>query len=291
MSTQAIVTGIICPLFGCIIANVMWLTPLPAVLEVRKTRKLGETNPYPYVITVINCIGWSMYGCLQKDVYIFMSNIFGMSLGAFYTLTALSVTSQKTPDEPVLEVHQSLEGLLVFALFFWGTIGIVAATAFQSFPDPSVQAASLVGTIGCSCSIAYYAAPLAVMYKVIVTKDSSSIYFPLVCINLINALLWSAYGAIALQDINVWLPNGLGLILGVLQGFLTFIFPSKAAAGKPSAFSGLFSMFGGNSGAVKGVTADGSQFKFADILDADPMEDLEKRKAADNNTTVKNPLR
>jgi solute carrier family 50 protein (sugar transporter) len=288
MSTQAIITGIVCPLFGSIIANAMWLTPLPAVLEVRKSRKLGELNPYPFVVTVINCVGWTMYGCLRRDLYIFASNIFGMSLGAFYTITALSVTAQKTTDEPPSEVYGSLEGLLIFALFFWGVIGIVGATAFQSFADPLDQAATLVGTIGCACSIAYYAAPLAVMYKVIVTKDSSSIYFPLVCINVINAFLWFAYGAIALQDINVWLPNGLGLLLGFLQGFLTFIFPSKATAGKPSAFSGLFSIFGHHSGAVKG--ADGSQFKFADILDADPMEDLEKSKANDMNT-VKNPMR
>lgn len=40
---------IVCPLFGCLIGNGMWLAPLPAVLNARKKGDMGELNPLPWV--------------------------------------------------------------------------------------------------------------------------------------------------------------------------------------------------------------------------------------------------
>jgi hypothetical protein len=40
---------IVCPLFGCLIANGMFASPLLAVLQARKNGVLGELNPVPWV--------------------------------------------------------------------------------------------------------------------------------------------------------------------------------------------------------------------------------------------------
>jgi uncharacterized protein with PQ loop repeat len=90
----------------------------------------------------------------------------------------------------------------------------------------------MVGYISSSFAIAYYAAPLATMLQVIKTKDSSSLYLPMILINCTNGLLWSSYGFIALHDINVYGPNVIGVILSSIQILMTFIFPKKAKVEK-----------------------------------------------------------
>jgi hypothetical protein len=70
------------------------------------------------------------------------------------------------------------------------------------------------------------------MLQVIKTKDSSSLYLPMILINCTNGLLWSSYGFIALHDINVYGPNVIGVILSSIQILMTFIFPKKAKVEK-----------------------------------------------------------
>ncbi len=62
------------------------------------------------------------------------------------------------------------------------------------------------------------------MYKVVRTKNSASIFWPMVSVAFINTCLWVAYG-IAVKDIFVWLPNGLGCGLSVLNLTLCVIYP------------------------------------------------------------------
>lgn len=44
----------------------------------------------------------------------------------------------------------------------------------------------------------YYVAPLSSLLQVMRERDSSSIYWPLSLANLVNALLWFAYGMVRL---------------------------------------------------------------------------------------------
>jgi hypothetical protein len=42
----------------------------------------------------------------------------------------------------------------------------------------------------------YYAAPLTSLAKVVAQRDSSSLHWPLCCMNVINGTLWFAYGMV-----------------------------------------------------------------------------------------------
>jgi solute carrier family 50 protein (sugar transporter) len=163
MPSTAIITNVICPTVGMTIGNLMWLSPLPAVLEVRLTRNIGSLNPYPFVLMIFNCIGWLIYAALTKDFFIFFSNVFGLGLGLYYSIVCLTVTSKKTVDSEFSDLYIKLESLVIFALFFWSTIGVVAGTAFSSFSDERHEAALLVGYLCCAFAIGYYSAPCATM--------------------------------------------------------------------------------------------------------------------------------
>lgn len=222
-----IIANVVCPLIGMLLANFMWITPLPVVLEARYTRYLGTTNPYPFVITIFNCVGWVIYGCLKQDFFLFFSNIFGVTLGLYYTITCLTVIAKKTADSDFSDVYIGVEGLLIFAFFFWGTIGMVAANAFTKASDPVVEASNLIGNLSSAFAIAYYAAPLSTIAQVFATRDASSLYLPMITINLINAVMWFFYGIIGKNDINIYGPNGIGMVLSGVQFVLCFVFPAK----------------------------------------------------------------
>ncbi|PNG99782.1 hypothetical protein TSOC_014434 [Tetrabaena socialis] len=51
--------------------------------------------------------------------------------------------------------------------------------------------------------------------------------------NTLNAALWTTYG-IARLDPYIWLPNGIGLALSVLQIGLRAVFPARAPTALPS---------------------------------------------------------
>jgi hypothetical protein len=52
-------------------------------------------------------------------------------------------------------------------------------------------------------TIAYYGAPLSTAYDIIKSRNSASIYPPLALTNLLNALLWTAYGFVSPMHLGV----------------------------------------------------------------------------------------
>mmetsp|Transcript_59412 Transcript_59412/g.64150 ORF Transcript_59412/g.64150 Transcript_59412/m.64150 type:complete len:359 (-) Transcript_59412:89-1165(-) len=73
----------------------------------------------------------------------------------------------------------------------------------------------------------FYGAPLQTMKVVLETKSSDSIHSPTVTMNIINALFWISYG-LARNDIIIYGPNGVGLLLGVIQSILCLVYHPKS---------------------------------------------------------------
>jgi solute carrier family 50 protein (sugar transporter) len=229
MSVPEWVLTTLIPSIAIVITTAMWLSPLKAVLAARKSRELGDTNPYPYVATILNCIGYTSYGLMKKDEFLFWSNVTGLVLGLFYLINTMTIIAGKTkPYEELSDQYKTLEYLLLFAFSFWPIILLISQFGFSGFPDPQEQAMSLVGTISMMFSIAYYAAPCATMLEVIKKRDSASLYAPMITLNLVNSLLWSSYG-LALLDPNIAAPNCIGVVLAVLQLTLSVMFKRKEA--------------------------------------------------------------
>lgn len=78
-------------------------------------------------------------------------------------------------------------------------------------------------------AVAYYGVPLSSMREVVRTRDASSILYPLTVTNTINASCWFVYGLFALHDPVVWAPNGVGVLLGMVQFTLRIIYGTQSA--------------------------------------------------------------
>lgn len=86
----------------------------------------------------------------------------------------------------------------------------------------------LVGMFGDVFALLYYSAPLSTAYNVILTKDSSSLYVPMILLNTGNAFLWFFYGLLGDDNnIVIWFPNLVGIILSFMQLSLVFLYKNR----------------------------------------------------------------
>jgi len=141
------------------------------------------------------------------------SNFFGVPLSVFYLVSALPLMG----DDPRLaQLKAVLVGGATYLAFELTVLSLAVA------PDEHA------GMMGCSATavcITMFAAPLGTLTDVVRLRSSASIYAPLTVVQIANCSLWSVYG-IAVGDVWIWGPNGLGLVLGFCQAGLLFTFPS-----------------------------------------------------------------
>mmetsp|Transcript_11017 Transcript_11017/g.19779 ORF Transcript_11017/g.19779 Transcript_11017/m.19779 type:complete len:240 (-) Transcript_11017:109-828(-) len=74
--------------------------------------------------------------------------------------------------------------------------------------------------------IFFYAAPLSTIMTVLRTKSSSSIHVGTMVMNTLNSFFWCIY-SFAIQDFYILIPNGLGILAGLLQIALYMIYPQR----------------------------------------------------------------
>eukprot|EP01025_Chloroclados_australasicus_P027693 TRINITY_DN2741_c0_g2_i1.p1 TRINITY_DN2741_c0_g2~~TRINITY_DN2741_c0_g2_i1.p1 ORF type:complete len:273 (-),score=-2.63 TRINITY_DN2741_c0_g2_i1:2345-3163(-) len=206
---------IIAPILGAVIKNVMFFSPLPAVIRVRQSERLGQLNPLPYPVIACNAISWLIYATVIRDPYIFAANMFGVMLSIVYTISTVAYASKKIRDYMMIMT-------VIFPSIF----------LVQVFTYAMIQADEKVVQFGTGLTnnimvFFHYASPLTVFYKVIVTRDCSSLHLPLVLMNLANASMWFTYGLIALKDPFIWVCNAVGIALCMVAIVLMVIYPRK----------------------------------------------------------------
>jgi len=89
-------------------------------------------------------------------------------------------------------------------------------------------------TIGIAANfnlVFFYGAPLSKIAAVIKTKSSNAIHVGTVVTTLLNGIFWSSYG-FAIGDGFVFVPHGLGALLGAVQFLLCLIFPRESSKKK-----------------------------------------------------------
>eukprot|EP00201_Polytomella_parva_P020191 CAMPEP_0175043368 /NCGR_PEP_ID=MMETSP0052_2-20121109/3141_1 /TAXON_ID=51329 ORGANISM="Polytomella parva, Strain SAG 63-3" /NCGR_SAMPLE_ID=MMETSP0052_2 /ASSEMBLY_ACC=CAM_ASM_000194 /LENGTH=297 /DNA_ID=CAMNT_0016306405 /DNA_START=163 /DNA_END=1056 /DNA_ORIENTATION=- len=191
----------------------MYASPLPSVRRALKTKSLGELNPLPFTIAFANVIAWTSYGLVTKDPYVTTPNFIGIPLTLFCSLSCFELADDRI--KRIIKIIIVTESLSLS--FTWVLVAFCAG---------SHDTEGIVwGLAGNMMAIIYYAAPLSSMVKVIKSRNSSSILVPLTLANSLNALLWTLYG-FGIDNIFVWLPNLIGLVLSLAQFALRLIYPA-----------------------------------------------------------------
>lgn len=82
----------VCPSLGLIVANMMFLAPLNDLrTAVSKGNGLGDLNPTPWAFMLGNCLGWTAYGVLLSNWFIFWANYPGFMIACWLNLGAVKL--------------------------------------------------------------------------------------------------------------------------------------------------------------------------------------------------------
>lgn len=162
---------------------------------------------------------------LLRDYFIWFANVPGLCLAVFYALMSITilVRSNLSADHKRMNI---IIGVLIFGFFLFSILGFAAGLAFVGQDDEREKAAAVIGNTGMCFSIMYYFAPLSTALTVIRTKNSASLYAPMLALNLANALLWMCYG-LAIGEVAVFIPNILGTIVSGGCLILSFVIPKR----------------------------------------------------------------
>jgi solute carrier family 50 protein (sugar transporter) len=131
----------------------------------------------------------------------------------------LQVTSQQTP------APAGHEKLVMAMVLLW--LCVISTISFANKWDSPSTNQMVVGIIVNLNLAFFYAAPLFTIFRVLKTRNSVSIHIRTMVTNTLNGSFWTAYG-LAVQDPFIWVPNGLGAILGVIQFCLCVLFPRRS---------------------------------------------------------------
>jgi solute carrier family 50 protein (sugar transporter) len=213
---------IVCPTIGVIICIFMFGSPMKEILNARSSKDLGTLNPVPFAVIIFNCIGWMTYGIMIRDYFVFWSNLPGLCFGTFFSLSSLQLLARRDTPKDQQNIF-IIEILIVSSIFFWSFMAMITCIGM----DNITNGAAVIGSLACIASILYYSAPLSTAVTVIRTRDASSLFAPMISINLANALLWVFYGAIGVNNPLIWVPNIIGVILATFQLSLVFVFKKK----------------------------------------------------------------
>lgn len=257
LSAQLIVLNYVCPSLGTIMATVMFAAPINSLKEAMQRGFLGHLNPLPWIFMTGNCIGWIGYSFLIHDYFVLASNAPGLFISVWLNFGAvkLQYNERQMFSDPELEmtketsssssfeigsesIHDaaddesssdtdekmasttSQEKLFLLTVILWVFVFSIVAFAPLS-PEPQKL---IVGVVVNLNLMFFYGAPLSTIATVVRTRNSSPIHFSTMVLNLTNTSFWLAYG-FAIKDHFILIPNGVGLLLGIIQGLLCLIFP------------------------------------------------------------------
>ncbi|KAE8657156.1 Bidirectional sugar transporter SWEET14 [Hibiscus syriacus] len=199
-------------ILGNAVSFMVSLAPLPTFYQIYKKKTSEGFQSIPYVVSLFSAMLWIYYALLKKDaMFLITINTFNVFIQIFYIVTYFYYGPKK---EKIVTVKL----MLLFNVFGFGVIFL--STFFLS--NPSIRLLVL-GYICMAFALAVFAAPLAIVRKVIKTKSVEYMPFTLSVFLTLGAVMWFLYG-LFLKDMNIAVPNILGFIFGVLQMILYAVY-------------------------------------------------------------------
>jgi len=198
-------------LVATIITIISFLSGMSICLNIYRKGSTREFSAFPFIAGFLCCSLWLRYGYMLSDQTMIFVNTIGVSFQSLYLIWFYFFTAKRT---------QLNQQILVLLLFLTSAYFVV-----ESRSEPT----ALAGLLACGASLVFCAAPLAMVRDVIQTKSSDKMPFPLIMSSFLVTIMWFLYG-VAINDSYVWVTNGMGALINLVQLALFVIYPNKAKA-------------------------------------------------------------
>lgn len=213
---QAYFFTTVCPAVGVVVSNVQLASPFKAVMQCRKKQSLGPLNPIPLAVSFVNLIGWVIYAVAINDLLLLLSVSTGVILNFLGCTTAISLLGMQHR----LAEARRMERLITLGIGWWIFVAISSLTYLTAVTD--VQ--TMMGLTTSTTSILYLCSPLSTIRIIVQHQDASSLYLPMIVLNLMGTTLWFAYGLFGVNNLWLYIPQGMGIILSVSQIFIKLFY-------------------------------------------------------------------
>ncbi|KAJ4726522.1 Bidirectional sugar transporter SWEET [Melia azedarach] len=198
---------------GNIFAFGLFVSPIPTFRRIIRNNSTEEFSGLPYVYALLNCLITMWYGTPLISV----DNILVMtvnSIGAAFQLVYITLFVAYADKEKKVRMLGLLLAVFgVFAIIVVGSLHIVDASLRQIF----------VGLLSCAALISMFASPLFIINLVIQTKSVEFMPFYLSLSTFLLSTSFFLYGILN-WDAFIYVPNGVGTILGIIQLVLYFYY-------------------------------------------------------------------
>ncbi|KAM5586396.1 bidirectional sugar transporter SWEET2 [Rosa sericea] len=196
---------------GNIFAFGLFVSPMPTFKRIIRNGSTEEFSGLPYIYALLNCMISMWYGTplISTDNILILTVNSAGAVFQFVYIAVFIIYAEKPKKVRML-------GLLV-AVFGLFTIIVVASLQISDF----FLRRTIVGLLSCFSLISMFASPLFIINLVIRTKSVEYMPFYLSLSTFLMSTSFLLYG-IFNYDPYVYVPNGIGTILGIVQLALYF---------------------------------------------------------------------
>ena len=210
MSEETNVFGEIFGWVGTGLGMIFYIAPVvPFSKLVNDQLKINEVPGILLLCTFISTILWTDYGLLNNVYQIYLSNSIGGGITLIWITIFLIFLGKQTIKYALL--------LIIFLMIVIGGISYI----FYFIVKPKIT-----GILGMIFNVLMYAAPFEKITKVVKTKKYNLIPIYSTFGGFFCTLCWLIFG-IYKKDLNLYLPNGLGLACLTAQIIVYYYFYCK----------------------------------------------------------------
>ncbi|KAF5730774.1 bidirectional sugar transporter SWEET2-like [Tripterygium wilfordii] len=202
---------------GNVFAFGLFLSPIHTFRRVIRNCSTEQFSGLPYIYALLNCLICVWYG----SPLISVDNVLVMtvnSIGAVFQLAYIIlfiVYAERTKKLRMLGLLLAVFAL--FAIVVYGSLQITDRGMRWIF----------IGLLSCASLISMFASPLFIIKLVIRTESVEFMPFYLSLSTFLMSISFLLYGIFNL-DVFIYVPNGIGTILGIVQLALYFHYKNKS---------------------------------------------------------------
>ncbi|XP_020264994.1 bidirectional sugar transporter SWEET2a [Asparagus officinalis] len=202
---------------GNIFAFVLFVSPIPTFRRIVRNHSTEQFSGLPYVYALLNCLicFWYALPCVSHGVFLVATV---NSVGAVFQLVYVMFFIVFADNTKKLKMSGSL--VAVFVAFF-----LIMYSSLYVFDKETRH--MFVGYLTIASLISMFASPLSIIRLVIRTKSVEFMPFYLSLATFLMSISFFAYGML-LDDFFIYIPNGIGSILGVIQLLLYAYYSRKS---------------------------------------------------------------
>ncbi|OIW08197.1 hypothetical protein TanjilG_26486 [Lupinus angustifolius] len=196
---------------GNIFAFGLFLSPIPTFRRIIRNGSTEMFSGLPYIYSLINCLICLWYGTpliSHDNLLITTVNSIGAAFQLLYIILFL-MYAESAKKVRMLRLLLAVIG--IFAIILVGSLEVADSNTRRMF----------VGFLSCASLISMFASPLFVINLVIQTKSVEFMPFYLSFSTFLMSASFFLYGFLS-DDAFVYVPNGIGTFLGLIQLVLYF---------------------------------------------------------------------